>query len=114
MKKSCNSLLYKSIKSTESFEDNFNLLVNENELNKDTEIIVYKNDSNMNKTMQLYYTIRCALAHGSFCIKEEKTKNKKIKFYYFENKHNGKIKARFKIKEKILLKWIELCKYYES
>lgn len=114
MKKTCNSLIYKSIKSTEDFEEVFNSLVNEDELNKGSEIIVYKNDSNMNKTMQLYYIIRCSLAHGSFCIKEEKEKNKIIKFYYFENKNKDKIKARFKIKEKTLLKWIELCKDYES
>lgn len=61
------------------------------------------------KTDSLFYAIRCALAHGSFCIHKYREKNKnREKYYLLENNDKGKLKARLIIKEDTLIKWIEI------
>lgn len=61
------------------------------------------------ETETFFYCIRCAFAHGSFCIH-----NKNVdKYYYFENiyPHNGidTIIGRAVLKEETLLSIIEYC-----
>ncbi|MDY5277652.1 MAG: hypothetical protein SPH06_07300 [Erysipelotrichaceae bacterium] len=64
--------------------------------------LTLKNDS-ISQVDAIFYAIRNSLAHGSFCIDEEK-------YYYFESRNKGKLKARIRLKESTLLEWINLCK----
>lgn len=63
------------------------------------------------ETETFFYCIRCAFAHGAFCIHKSKKNN--LKYYYFENTHYQKdvniIFGRFIIKEENLLKIIDYC-----
>ena len=52
----------------------------------------------------LFYTVRCAFAHGAFSIHTYK----KEKYYLLENKDGTKLKGRLVLKEDTLIKWIEL------
>lgn len=63
--------------------------------------LTLKNDS-ISQVDAIFYAIRNSLAHGSFCIDEEK-------YYYFETRNKGKLKARIRLKESTLLEWINLC-----
>lgn len=75
------------------------------------EYAIYKVLPKYTEGSSFFYLIRCALAHGSFCIHEYKNE----KYYYFLNYHkntsNGKkiIDARMCIKEKTLLEIIKYC-----
>lgn len=57
-----------------------------------------------------YYCLRNSLAHGAFEIKE----SKHGKIYLFENRKEGKIKARMRIKEKTMLDLVEISKIKKS
>lgn len=77
--------------------------------NKDLkEIAIFKHNNKIVKSF--FYCIRCAFAHGGFCIHNYNDQ----KFYCFENidmKNNPKIiKARIILKEKTLLEIINYCK----
>ena len=68
-----------------------------------TEIIIHTN-SQSSKTASLFHTIRCAFAHGSFAIH----KYNKDNYYFFENNNKKGCSGRIIIKEKTLLKWINI------
>lgn len=70
---------------------------------KNFDMIIYKKDWRINKTKSIFYSIRNALAHGAFSVNN----NGGNPVYYFENEQNG-IKAQIRLKESILLKWIDL------
>ena len=67
------------------------------------EMIVMSERSDMSKTSSIFYYIRNALAHGSFCQVSDCGK----KIYYFESIRNNKVLARIRLREKTLLNWIE-------
>lgn len=71
------------------------------------EMVVMAERSDMNRTSSVFYYIRNALAHGSFCQVLSSTQ----KIYYFESTRNDKVYARIRLKETTLLKWIE---YFNS
>lgn len=66
------------------------------------EICLTLKNENISQVDAIFYAIRNSLAHGSFCIDEEK-------YYYFETRNKGKLKARIRLKESTLLEWINLC-----
>ena len=70
----------------------------------DEYILIVKNQSKLSQTDSIFYTIRNAFAHGSFFVDDS--------WYYFENYHKSKYLGRIKVKEKTLLKWIELVENY--
>lgn len=65
------------------------------------EYLVVKERNDMSIVNAYYYSIRNALAHGSFQFENG--------YLTLENKHNGGLKAVGRIKESTLLRWIELC-----
>ena len=67
------------------------------------EMIVFAERSDMNKTSAIFYYIRNALAHGSFSAVS--VGNRKI--YYLESSKNSTVKARIRLHEETLLKWIK-------
>lgn len=80
-------------------------------LDSPNEYVVYRKNNNLGKTESFFYCIRCALAHGSFCIHEFNEE----KYYFLENlfkekgKKNMTLNARMVIKESTLLRIIDLC-----
>ena len=70
-----------------------------------TEFVLYIENKDLRKTRTVYYSIRNALAHGTFSYVE--AKNGEI-YYYLEAKKEDKIKARICIKEKTILKWVDI------
>ncbi len=96
-------LVYDIIDCKDNFLDKFNNIIsNINNNDSDYEVIIYVKNNNMSKTSSIFYYIRNALAHGSFSIS-----NKKYRTYYFESKKNENVKARMRIREQTLLKWID-------
>ncbi len=93
----------------ESIEQDIQKLCNKNkildEVAERKEVFIHT-DMKKNKTMSLFYTIRCAFAHGSF--------NRGLYFgeyfYFFENKDRGKLRGRIVVKEKTLLQIINIIK----
>lgn len=67
------------------------------------EMIVFAERSGMNKTSAIFYYIRNALAHGSFSV----VADEKRKMYYLESSKNCTVKARIRLTEETLLKWIK-------
>lgn len=67
------------------------------------EMVVFVERRDMNKTSAIFYYIRNALAHGSFSVVS--VGNRKI--YYLESAKNSTIKARIRLNEETLLKWIK-------
>lgn len=67
------------------------------------EMLVMADRSDMNKTSAVFYYIRNAFAHGSFSV----VFNNNNKVYYLESSKNGVVKARIRLNEKTLLKWIK-------
>lgn len=67
------------------------------------EMIVMTERSDMSKTSAIFYYIRNAFAHGSFSVIEEKGR----KIYYLESAKGDLIKARIRLREDTLLKWIK-------
>ena len=65
------------------------------------EYLIIRERSDMSIVNAYYYSIRNALAHGSFQFENG--------YLSFENKHNGDLKALGRIKDSTLLRWIELC-----
>lgn len=66
----------------------------------DEYIIIRKNDESVAVTEGYFYCIRNALAHGDFRIIGD--------YYYFKNAGRHSMNGIAKLKEKTLLKWIEL------
>ena len=71
---------------------------------EDFEIVFFSKHSDMSIAESFYYCLRNSLAHGAFEIKE----SKHGKIYLFENRKEGKIKARMRIKEKTMLDLVEI------
>lgn len=75
------------------------------------EFAIFKIHENFSITDSFFYYIRCAFAHGSFCIHDFNN----MKYYYLENvhrakkQHKPKLYARMILKEETLLGIIELC-----
>lgn len=68
------------------------------------EMIIMHTRSDMSKACAIFYYIRNGFAHGSFNVKNN--------IYCFESSKNGITKAKIRLKEETLLKWID-C-FYES
>lgn len=67
------------------------------------EMITFAERSDMTKTSAIFYYVRNAFAHGSFSVLWDN--NRKI--YYLESAKNGRVKARIRLNENTLLKWIK-------
>ena len=63
-------------------------------------IVIKKNDQNISITEGYFYCIRNALAHGDFDVEKG--------VYELRNRSDETIKGLARLKEKTLLKWIEL------
>lgn len=104
-------LIYDCINDDESVVEKLKMNGIFNHLDTPFEYAIFKKNNKFGKTESFFYCIRCALAHGSFCIHKH---NDNI-FYYFENtykekgKHSYTLNARMILKEKTLLKIIDLC-----
>lgn len=84
------------IKTTE-IEDNS--LLSDNHF----EMIVVQERNDMNLTSSVFYYIRNAFAHGSFSVIGTGASTT----YYLESARDGDVKARIRLREQTLLKWIE-------
>ena len=67
------------------------------------EMIAITQRADMSKTSSIFYYIRNALAHGSFSVIKD---NGNI-IYYLESNKDDKAKARIRLREETLLKWVE-------
>lgn len=67
------------------------------------EVAIHINNKNSNID-SFFYAIRCAIAHGSFAIRNHNNTT----YYILENKDKGKIKSRMVIKEETLLDIIDI------
>lgn len=76
-----------------------------NDLEIPIEIAIHTNKNGLTKAEALFYSIRCAFAHGSFNVYSYK----KEKYYFLENKEGKDLKGRIILKEKSLLKIIDFC-----
>lgn len=74
---------------------------------KPYEILVYQKRGEYLCTKSLFYSIRCALAHGDFSIEEDTSGNR---VYLFRNFHKQKTTACLRLYEKTLCAWIDLLK----
>ena len=70
---------------------------------RDFELIVFREHSDMTDTEAIFYYIRNAFAHGSF-----EFKNSGGPVYYLESRSAGIIKAQMRLKESTLKKYITL------
>ncbi len=68
------------------------------------ELIAFREDSRLGKTRTILYMIRNAFAHGSFCV--ERTDRGAV--YWFSGGKDGNVRARIRLKEETLLRWIDL------
>lgn len=67
------------------------------------EMIVISERTDMNKTSTIFYYIRNAFAHGSFSVITDNGRT----IYYLESAKNSTIKARLRLREETLMKWIK-------
>lgn len=65
------------------------------------EYLIIKERSDISVVNGYFYAIRNAFAHGMFSLDGE--------YYLIENWNKGELKAIGRLKEKTLLRWIELC-----
>lgn len=72
---------------------------------KPYEILVYQKSGGYLCTKSLFYSIRCALAHGDFSI-EEDTSGERV--YLFRNFNKQTTKACLRLYERTLFAWIDL------
>lgn len=82
--------------------EEYNIL---NEVAIPFEVAIHTKKTNYVKAEALFYSIRCALAHGGFNI----YLYKKEKYYFLENREDKDLKGRIILKEKTLLKIIDYC-----
>lgn len=106
----------KNSKSIEEIEQNVKNLCKKNkildEVSERREVFIHTNMKN-HKTKSLFYTIRCAFAHGAFNKKEYFGEQ----FYFLENRNKQKLRGRIVVKEETLLRIIEIIenpKTYEK
>ena len=74
------------------------------------EMVIFIENSDLKKTRTIFYAIRNAFAHGSFSVSGAGEK----RTYCLENRKDGVLKARIRLREKTLLNWIELVENPES
>lgn len=104
-------LIYNCIDKNENLEEQLKMNGIFNHLEHPFEYAIFKRHDKLGKTESFFYYIRCALAHGSFCIHKYENST----FYYLENtykekgKHSITLNARMILKEDTLLKIIDLC-----
>ena len=67
------------------------------------EMIVMSERTDMNKTSAIFYYIRNAFAHGSFSVISDSGRT----IYYLESAKDSTIKARLRLREDTLMKWIK-------
>lgn len=67
------------------------------------EMIVVQERNDMNLTSAVFYYIRNAFAHGSFSVIGTGASTR----YYLESAKDGAVKARIRLREQTLLKWIK-------
>lgn len=89
-------------KKIEDMLEKYNIL---NDVAIPFEVAIHTQKKELIKAEALFYSIRCAFAHGSFNIYIYK----KQKYYFLENKESKKLKGRIILKEKTLLKIIDYC-----
>lgn len=101
--------LWEMLEENESIDEKLAMNEISNHMDHPLEYAFHKKQKNMLKTESLFYCIRCALAHGSFCIHIFDNE----KYYYFENIHEDRNKVflngRMIIKENTLLSIIDYC-----
>ena len=103
--------IYNCLDTNENLEEELKMNGIFNHLDIPREYAIFKKHDKLGKTESFFYCIRCALAHGSFCIHQYDNNT----FYYFENiykekgKKNNILNARMILKEDTLLKIIDLC-----
>ena len=68
------------------------------------ESLIFVVNPEIGVTKSIFYSIRNALAHGSFSVSGTGEK----RTYCLENRKDGVLKARIRLREKTLLNWIEL------
>lgn len=97
-------LVYQKCKSADDIAVKCLQIEENSTLNDDEfEMIIITERSDMNLTNAIFYYIRNAFAHCSFSI----DRNEKNVTYYLESSKEGKIKARIRLREQTLLKWIK-------
>lgn len=102
---------YECVDKNERIEDKIKTIENSGRyVDKNFQMVVFHEDTDLGKTKTIFYVVRNALAHGAFSV----TNIKKEKVYYFENSRNKTVKAQIRIKESTLLYWIDLVEKYTS
>lgn len=100
-------IIYNPIGSTERVEDvYYKIFDNTNYSDPNIEFLIFRHTDDLGKTKSIFYAIRNAFAHGSFSVVFQNNRT----YYLLENCHNGTIKARMRLREETLLKWIDLVK----
>ena len=74
------------------------------------EMVVLSERSDMSKTSSIFYYVRNAFAHGSFSVVDVNGE----RVYYLESAKDDKVKARLRLRETTLLKWIQDFKFSPS
>lgn len=97
------NLKYEHYKASEDIKEKSDILEKGSLNDIRFEMIVISERSDMNLTSAIFYYIRNALAHGSFST----VSNGKPITYYFESAKGGNVKARIRLREETLLKWIK-------
>lgn len=111
MKKDLVDSNYRILKNDEDIEKTRLQLEKSSGLNDEYyEYVIFKENTEIGKTRTIYYSIRNALAHGSFSTKDIR----RGRIYCFEASKDGKIKAQIRLKDKTLLKWIDLIIGYSE
>lgn len=90
MRRAAPGIIMKAVSSSEEIT----------EAASDEFIIIVRNDDNVSVTEGYFYLIRNSFAHGEYSIADG--------YYLLENHKNEKLKGVARIKEKTLLKWIDL------
>ena len=112
IKKLFNNASFKCFEKNEDVGEELDKYLKANKTFKDEdfEIVFFSKHSDMSIAESFYYCLRNSLAHGAFEIKE----SKHGKIYLFENRKEGKIKTRMRIKEKTMLDLVEISKIKKS
>ena len=98
---------YYCLDNDESVENVYKNMKDSNNKKDDYfEFIIFKKNSELNKTQSMFYCIRNAIAHNSFTFVCKGNKY----IYYFENIKNGVLSGKIRLKEDTLLYYIELVK----
>ena len=101
---SSNHLEYHPVESGKDIiKETANIEKNASMSDKNFEMIIFAKRTDMNLTSSIFYYIRNAFAHGSFSVISDNAR----KIYYLESEKEGVVKARIRLNEETLLKWIK-------